>query len=145
MTLVRGRSDEESGVRPAISVLGPLEVSAPDGTRIAIPARKHAELLVILAAERTTRSAGYLCELLWRGSPPDSALVTLQGYVSRLRRALKPLPELRIETDANGYVLRCAGWGADLDLLDLLSRDARAAHADGDVGRTVDLLRRRLP
>lgn len=141
VTLVRGGSEDD---RPAISVLGPLEVRGPDGARLTIPARKHAELLVILAAERTARSAPYLCELLWRGSPPESALVTLQGYVSRLRRTLRPLPEFRIETSPNGYVLRCGGSGTDLDLLDVLSREARAAHADGDVGRTVDLLERAL-
>ncbi|BDU01111.1 BTAD domain-containing putative transcriptional regulator [Nocardia sputorum] len=141
MTLVRGRSGDDP---PAIAVLGPLEVRGPDGARITIPARKHADLLVILAAERTARSARYLCELLWRGRPPESALVTLQGYVSRLRRALRPLPEVRIETGPNGYVLRCGGSGTDLDLLDVLSRDARAAHADGDVARAVDLLERAL-
>ncbi|WP_054814709.1 BTAD domain-containing putative transcriptional regulator [Nocardia arizonensis] len=145
MTLVRDGSDTGADAqRPAIAVLGPLEVRGPDGERIAVPARKHAELLVILAAERTARSAGYLCELLWRGDPPDSAHVTLQGYVSRLRRALRPLPDVRIETDGNGYVLRCSGSGTDLDLLDLLSREARAAHADGAVDRAVDLLERAL-
>nr|WP_232542434.1 BTAD domain-containing putative transcriptional regulator [Nocardia bovistercoris] len=137
-------SDWSADDRPAIAVLGPLEVRGPDGVRIEIAARKHAELLVVLAAERSARSAGYLCELLWRGAPPDSALVTLQGYVSRLRRILKPLPDLRIDTVANGYVLRCAGSGTDLDLLDELSRDARAAHADGDLERAVDLLDRAL-
>ncbi|MCP2296708.1 AAA ATPase domain-containing protein [Nocardia amikacinitolerans] len=141
VTLVRGGSDDD---RPAISVLGPLEVRTSDGARLTIPARKHAELLVILAAERTARSAPYLCELLWRGRAPESALVTLQGYVSRLRRTLGPLPDFRIETGPNGYVLRCGGSGTDLDLLDVLSRDARAAHADGDVARTVDLLERAL-
>ncbi|MEU5761236.1 BTAD domain-containing putative transcriptional regulator [Nocardia sp. NPDC047648] len=141
MTLVRGGSGDDS---PAIAVLGPLEVRGPDGARIAVPARKHADLLVILAVERTARSAHYLCELLWRGKPPDSALVTLQGYVSRLRRALRPLPDVRIETGPNGYALRCGGSGTDLDLLDVLSRDARAAHADGDIERTVALLERAL-
>ncbi|MBF6355203.1 AAA family ATPase [Nocardia higoensis] len=140
MTLVRDWSDDA----PAVAVLGPLEVRAPDGSPIAVPARKHADLLVILAAERTTRSAEYLCELLWRGSPPGSALVTLQGYVSRLRRTLAPLPDVRIETRPNGYVLRCGGSGTDLDLLDLLSRDARAAHADGDVPRAVGMLEHAL-
>ncbi|MGV9583814.1 BTAD domain-containing putative transcriptional regulator [Nocardia farcinica] len=140
VTLVRGGS----GDRPTIAVLGPLEVRGPDGTPIPVPARKHADLLVILAAERTTRSADHLCELLWRGHPPASALVTLQGYVARLRRALRPLPDVRIETGPNGYVLRCDGSGTDLDLLDVLTRDARAAHADGDVARTVALLERAL-
>ncbi|WP_280182210.1 BTAD domain-containing putative transcriptional regulator, partial [Nocardia farcinica] len=140
VTLVR----DGSGDRPTIAVLGPLEVRGPDGTPIPVPARKHADLLVILAAERTTRSADHLCELLWRGHPPASALVTLQGYVARLRRALRPLPDVRIETGPNGYVLRCDGSGTDLDLLDVLTRDARAAHADGDVARTVALLERAL-
>ncbi|MFC8044598.1 BTAD domain-containing putative transcriptional regulator [Nocardia sp. NPDC057353] len=137
MTLVRGWSGTEP---PAVAVLGPLAVRGPDGARVPIPARKHTELLVILAAERTTRSADYLCELLWRGRPPESATVTLQGYVSRLRKALRPVPELAIETGPNGYVLRCSGSGTDLDLLDLLTRDAHAAHAAGDVEATVRLL-----
>ncbi|MFX7457816.1 BTAD domain-containing putative transcriptional regulator, partial [Acinetobacter baumannii] len=51
---------------------------------------------------------------------------------------------VRIETGPNGYVLRCDGSGTDLDLLDVLTRDARAAHADGDVARTVALLERAL-
>ncbi|MEV0360765.1 BTAD domain-containing putative transcriptional regulator [Nocardia sp. NPDC050697] len=135
--LVRGWSGAGA---PAVAVLGPLAVRGPDGAAIPIPARKQAELLVILAAERTTRGAGYLCELLWRGHPPESATVTLQGYVSRLRKALRPVPELAIETGPNGYALRCSGSGTDLDLLDLLTRDARAAHAAGDVGGTVRLL-----
>ncbi|MFC3961366.1 BTAD domain-containing putative transcriptional regulator [Nocardia jiangsuensis] len=135
--LVRGWSGAGA---PAVAVLGPLAVRGRDGAAIPIPARKHAELLVLLAAERTTRSAGYLCELLWRGHPPESATVTLHGYVSRLRKALRPVPELAIETGPNGYVLRCSGSGTDLDLLDLLTREARAAHAAGDVAETVRLL-----
>ncbi|WP_067448667.1 BTAD domain-containing putative transcriptional regulator [Nocardia alba] len=130
--------------RPTVAVLGPLQVWGPDGIRIEVPARKHAELLVILAAERTARSPDHLCELLWRGTPPESAVVTLQGYVSRLRKTLRPLPDLRIDTVAGGYALRCAGTGTDLDLLDVLSREARAACADGDLEHAVALLDRAL-
>ncbi|WP_168929473.1 BTAD domain-containing putative transcriptional regulator [Nocardioides sp. GY 10113] len=140
MTLVSGWSTSGAGAQPAVRVLGPLQLSAADGTAIPIAARKHADLLVILAAERSTRSAGYLCELLWRGAPPDSAQVTLQGYVSRLRRALGPSHGVAIETTAQGYVLRCEAGGTDLDLLDTLARDARGALADGDTRRAVDLL-----
>lgn len=136
MTLVPGWS----GDPPAVAVLGPLVVRGPDGAAIPVPARKHAELLVLLAAERTARSAGYLCELLWRGHPPASATVTLHGYVSRLRRALRPVPELAVETGPNGYALRCPGSGTDLDLLDLLTREARTAHAAGDLDGAVLLL-----
>ncbi|MEE3850819.1 BTAD domain-containing putative transcriptional regulator [Gordonia sp. LSe1-13] len=137
---MRDLSDDASEHRPAIAVLGSLEVRAPDGDLVPISARRHVDLLAILAAERSVRSAGYLCELLWRGDPPDSALVTLQGYVLRLRRALKAVPDIRIDTEGGGYVLRCTGPSTDLDLLDVLSRDAREASADGDVERAVTLL-----
>ncbi|MDY6808561.1 MAG: BTAD domain-containing putative transcriptional regulator [Actinomycetota bacterium] len=138
--LVRDWSDERAGHRPAIAVLGALEVRTPDGDLVPISARKHADLLVILTAERSVRSAGRLCELLWRGAPPDSAMVTLQGYVLRLRRALAAVPDIRIDTAGGGYVLRCVGPSTDLDLLDVLSRDAREAYANGEVERAVDLL-----
>lgn len=138
--LVREWSDDKPRRRPAIAVLGALEVRTPDGDLVPISARKHADLLVILTAERSVRSAGYLCDLLWRGTPPVSALVTLQGYVLRLRRALAAVPDIRIDTAGGGYVLRCAGPSTDLDLLDVLSRDAREAFANGDVQSAVGLL-----
>lgn len=127
-----------------IRVLGPLQVTAPDGTQVPVAARKHAELLIILALERVPRTAQYLAELLWRGRPPASAVVTVQGYVSRLRKSLAPIPNVSIDTEVSGYVLRCNETGTDLDLLDGLSRDGLAAVAAGDLEAGVVVLERAI-
>uniref|UniRef100_UPI003D8A29E1 BTAD domain-containing putative transcriptional regulator n=1 Tax=Gordonia sp. B7-2 TaxID=3420932 RepID=UPI003D8A29E1 len=114
-----------------IRVLGPLTVTAADGESVDVGPRKLVELLVILTAERVPRSADHLAELLWRGSPPRSVAVTLQGYISRLRKALAAVDGVRIDTVTTGYVLRCDGSGTDLDVLERLSTDGlRLARTD---------------
>ncbi|GAC02819.1 putative transcriptional regulator [Gordonia namibiensis NBRC 108229] len=112
-----------SAPMPAIRVLGPLSVTAADGSPIRMTARKHADLLAILTAERTACSPERVAELLWRGDPPPSATSTLHGYVSRLRRSLGPAESVRIDTVPTGYVLHCDGPATDLDLLDKLGTE----------------------
>ncbi|MCZ4538230.1 BTAD domain-containing putative transcriptional regulator [Gordonia terrae] len=107
----------------AIRVLGPLSVTAADGSPIPMTARKHAELLAILAAERTACSPERVTELLWRGRPSASAASTLHGYVSRLRRSLAPTGVVRIDTVPAGYLLHCDGAVTDLDLLDQFGQE----------------------
>ncbi|GAC66478.1 BTAD domain-containing putative transcriptional regulator [Gordonia soli] len=123
-----------------IRVLGPLTVTGDDGTSIAVPARKHAELLAILTVERTVRSAEHIADLLWRGHPPASAAVTLQGYVSRLRKTLATIRGVRIDTEAGGYVLRCGDAGTDLDVLDRLGQQGLTAIRAGDTAGGARLL-----
>lgn len=107
----------------SIRVLGPLAVTAADGSPISMTARKHAELLTILTTERSSVSAERVADLLWRGAPPPSAASTLQGYISRLRKLLGPTGRVRIDTVAAGYVLRCDGAATDLDLVDRLGQE----------------------
>ncbi len=114
-----GVPDPLIGVR----VLGPLSVTAADGSAIAMTARKHAELLAILTVERSACSPDRIADLLWRHHPPPSAGGTLQGYVSRLRKQLAPTASVRIDTVPAGYVLRCDGAGTDLDQLDRLGQE----------------------
>ncbi|WP_203997370.1 BTAD domain-containing putative transcriptional regulator [Virgisporangium aurantiacum] len=74
-----------------VRVLGPVTVLAADGRELDPGARRHAEVLALLAAHHGRQvSAETLADLLWRGRPPPSAATTLQGYVSRLRRLLEP-------------------------------------------------------
>lgn len=107
----------------SIRVLGPLAVTAADGSPIAMTARKHAELLTILTTERSAISPERLADLLWRGGPPPSAASTLQGYISRLRKLLAATGHVRIDTVTTGYVLRCDGAATDLDLVDRLGQE----------------------
>ena len=77
---------------PSFAILGPLEVSAADGRRLAVGGRKQRELLslLILHRNRAVSHPG------WRPScgamnRPEAAEVTLRSHVSHLRRRLADL------------------------------------------------------
>lgn len=94
-----------------VGVLGPTAVLSEDGERIEVGARRQAEVLAVIAAHRGRQvSAETIADLVWRGSPPASAAVTLQGYVSRLRQRLEPDRRARdagsaLLTTGDGYRL----------------------------------------
>jgi DNA-binding SARP family transcriptional activator len=71
-----------------IRLLGPFEV-VDDGRTVPLGGAKQRVLLAILALHANELlPADRLIELLWPDEQPASARNTLQGYVSRLRRAL---------------------------------------------------------
>ncbi|MFE3030304.1 BTAD domain-containing putative transcriptional regulator [Streptomyces canus] len=73
-----------------IRVLGPLgaEVAgAPVG--LGTP-RQRAVLALLVAARGAVVSVDRMADELWRGAPPARATVSLQTYVSNLRRLLEP-------------------------------------------------------
>ena len=48
---------------------------------------------------------GELAEAVWEGQPPETARVTLQNYMKRLRQALGPTGYQRIVTRPAGYLI----------------------------------------
>ncbi|MFC4008204.1 BTAD domain-containing putative transcriptional regulator [Nonomuraea purpurea] len=74
-----------------------------------------------------------LIDAVWEGDPPDSARMTVQGHVYRLRRTL---PGVRVETDSSGYVLRTDP--GRVDALRFRGLLAEAAARDDESG--ADLL-----
>jgi hypothetical protein len=73
-----------------IRILGPLEVVA-EGDPVELPSGKARLLLAALVVHANqVVSTDRLFEFLWHGQPPDSAVGTLQTYVSHLRRSLEP-------------------------------------------------------
>jgi predicted ATPase/DNA-binding SARP family transcriptional activator len=117
------------GVPVEFGVLGPLTVRV-DGRPVVIGSRKQRVLLAALLVEPgSTLATGALAEVLWDGTPPASADVTLRSLVSRLRRALDPA--------AGRLVLRPGGYALDVDpaevdaarFLDLLARGRAEAAA----------------
>lgn len=80
--------------------------------------RQRAVLARLLVAGGRAVPVHTLIDELWPGDPPAQALSTIQGYVSRLRRALEPGRAPREEAEvlvsaAPGYALRAGAEQVD--------------------------------
>ena len=125
-------------------LLGPFIVR--DGERtLPIPRGKQRTLLAALLA-RTGQviPAAELSELLWDGRPPQSAHVTLQNYVRRLRQTLGPTDSGRLRTQHPGYVIDADAEQVDLIHFGVLCDAGQAAARRGDWIQAGDNLRRAL-
>ena len=89
-----------------IRVLGPVQV-VDDGTVLALGGAKQRAVLAMLALRANhVVSTDALIDGLWGAAAPDSAVNALQGYVSRLRKALnRPDRGLVLERRSPGYLL----------------------------------------
>ncbi len=87
------------------AILGPLLVH--DGeTPVDVPkGRSRVLLAALLMQAGNPVSADALSEVVWDGSPPPGAAVTLRSHVLRLRRILGPRAGARLVTRYPGYVL----------------------------------------
>ena len=141
-----GRAALEASPGVRFRVLGPLEVSGPDGRTLDVGGAKPRALLTLLLAD-AGRVVGIdrIVTTLWGDEPPPTVTGTLQAYVSHLRRVLEPgrgprqAPAVLI-TRPPGYLVRVDA--ADLDLLrftELVESGDRAV-ADGIPERGVALL-----
>jgi predicted ATPase/DNA-binding SARP family transcriptional activator len=107
-------------------ILGPLEVVSDDGP-IDVPRAKARALLgLLLVHANRVVARDRLVEELWEGSPPVSAVATLQSYVYQLRQALGTES---LRTRGGGYVLEVKD--NDLDAL-------RFESVVGEVSRVED-------
>src|SRR3954451_15616753 len=148
----RHRNPSPAGLLPGtippvrFRVLGPLEVTAPDGSTVDVGGAKPGTLLTLLLAD-AGRVVGIdrIVATLWGDDPPPTVTGTLQAYVSHLRRVLEPdrgpreAPTVLL-TRPPGYLLRVEP--ADLDTLhfaELVESGDRAVEA-GDAGRGIALL-----
>ncbi|MBB6546856.1 AfsR/SARP family transcriptional regulator [Nonomuraea rubra] len=92
------------------------------GRRLELGPRKRRYVLAALLLDLNRPVAvERLIDAVWEGDPPDSARMTVQGHVYRLRRTLVGA---QVETDASGYVLR-----ADPEQVDVLRFRRLAAEA----------------
>ncbi len=88
-----------------IRVLGPLDVTTPDGVRRWVPGARRRLLLATLVLHRNSVCGmGQLIEVLFGDDPPARAAGTVQSYVSRLRHDLGDY-EGRLQTRPGGYML----------------------------------------
>lgn len=120
------------------AVLGTVEVTV-DGVQVELGGvRQRAILGYLVLHANTVVPTSRILHALWPGTPPPTARKMVQNAVSALRRVLSK-PVLR--TELPGYQLTVDP--GDIDLLEFrrLTREGRAAIAEGDQGRGADLLR----
>jgi predicted ATPase/DNA-binding SARP family transcriptional activator len=106
-------------------------------------ARQRAVLGLLVLAAPAPVPTEVLVDRLWSGDPPATAVVTLQGYLSRLRKALAGLP-LTIETRSPGYALVLDPDVIDARRFERLLGEGRAALQEGRPGPAANLLRSAL-
>lgn len=87
-------------------LLGPLLVRTGERS-VAISAGKQRVLLAaLLLAVNQVVATRKLAEALWQDSPPETARVTLQNYIMRLRHTLGPAGYERIVCRPSGYLIQ---------------------------------------
>ncbi|WP_427918239.1 BTAD domain-containing putative transcriptional regulator [Streptomyces sp. cg40] len=104
----------------------PVELGAP---------RQRAVLALLIAARGTVVPVDRITDALWRGAPPNRAMVSLHTYVSHLRRALEPgrpprTPATVLVTSPPGYALRLPEDAVDAWRFEISVARARQAPAE---------------
>jgi DNA-binding SARP family transcriptional activator len=105
-------------------LLGPLEVRAGDGPLPLGGTKQRALLALLLLNANRVVSRERLIDEVWGDAPPQTAVTTVQVYVSRLR---KLLPAETLRTRPPGYLLAIEPDSLDLARFERLVEEARAA------------------
>ena len=116
-----------------IRLLGAVEIATGEGIR-RVGGGKERRLLALLALRAGEMvSEDRIADALWGDHPPRTATKTMQGHVSRLRRALAD-GDFLIEAHGAGYVLRMPPMGTDVEHVEALLREGRELAAADPVG-----------
>ena len=122
-------------------LLGPLEVREGDRSLPLGGAKQRALLaLLVLNANRVVPRERLIDEL-WGDEPPETAVASVQVYVSRLR---KLLPPESLVTRSPGYVLVVEPEAIDLARFEHLLSEGREALSGDDPTRASKVLREAL-
>jgi DNA-binding SARP family transcriptional activator len=107
-------------------LLGPLEAREGDRPIALGGSKPRAVLAVLLLNANEVVSRDRLIDELWGERPPETAVTSLQVYVSRLR---KVLPPETLVTQAPGYVLRVDPEHIDVRRFERLVEERRHREA----------------
>jgi YVTN family beta-propeller protein len=129
-------------------ILGPLEVRDGDRTFGLGGEKQRALLALLLLNANEAVSVDRLIDDLWGERPPQTALKTLQVYVSRLRKTLDEHGDRShgsgdgaLMTRGHGYLLRVEPGELDLDRFRGLVEEGRLALAAGHPEEAARVLR----
>src|SRR3954466_13195654 len=99
-----------------VRLLGPVSAEA-DGVRLRLGSRKQRAVFALLALQvNSPVPLDRLVEELWHDEPPAQATLSLQSYISRLRRTISEAkPEEKSEDGSEGrsaprILTRPPGW-----------------------------------
>lgn len=123
-----------------IWALGPLEISDGTENRRVGAAKQRALLAALVVRAGTPVSVDSLIEEIWGGSPPDSAVNLVQGYVASVRRALGDSEGELLRTQAPGYQLVLPPDELDVRRFESHTEQGQRALTDGDSQRAAYLL-----
>ncbi|MGJ5794237.1 BTAD domain-containing putative transcriptional regulator [Streptomyces griseorubiginosus] len=117
-----------------IRVLGPLGAEVAGAPVELGTPRQRAVLALLVAARGAVVSVDRMADQLWRGRPPARATVSLQTYVSNLRRLIEPerpprAPATVLVSSPPGYALRLPEDAVDAWLFGARVERARRAPA----------------
>jgi DNA-binding SARP family transcriptional activator len=126
------------------TILGSMETT-PLRTPIGITAPKQRAVLAVLLLDANNDvSVDRLTRYVWDGVPPRAAQTTLQSYIYRLRRLLRPLADVELQTNSTGYTLRVHPGKTDLWSFRQMMTDAHDKVSRGDLPGSVRDLRSAL-
>jgi DNA-binding SARP family transcriptional activator len=116
-----------------LTLLGPFDVAGPDGP-VRLGATKERLLLALLAIRANeVVSASQLIDGLWGEDPPATALKTVHGHVSRVRKMLEGAGlGAALTTRDPGYLLRVDPDHIDAVRFERHARAGRRALAEAD-------------
>ncbi|OLT24291.1 hypothetical protein BJF83_07485 [Nocardiopsis sp. CNR-923] len=102
-------------------------------------------LALLLLRSNTLVQTAELINELWRGSPPPSAVPTLQTYVYKLRKILRSVGEgVDIQTRPSGYMVSAPDAEVDVAQFEECVNDGKALFNAGGLEESVDRLTRGL-
>src|SRR5215211_6524287 len=113
-------------------VLGSLEVLNGEGPVALQGTKQRALLTILLLSANQVVPRDRLVDNLWGDHPPETAVESVQVYVSRLRKVLPPESLL---LRSSGYVLQLEHDELDVNRFERLVADARTSIAAGDPER----------
>jgi DNA-binding SARP family transcriptional activator len=123
------------------SVLGSIEVTGDTGPLELGGVKQRAILGFLVLHGNEVVPTSRLLQAMWGGDPPPTARKMVQNAVSGIRRVLSGQSVAALRTHAPGYRLHLDPESVDLHRFRVLARAGRAAIAEGEPERGVELLR----